>query len=192
MGLIGTILGAILDANKMAKQSNAQKDDTMQHVVVGNKYEIDIPSFLSPKKNLFEDASLQYGNSTLGVSFIVIDKPKEKLINAIEELEKESPDFFGKDTSFLDKVATLTINEVFDEEIKINNYTKTIINGLNAVTMNIFQERTFLKDAAYGSYAYIEGNNNIYQILILTRGTSISKLADKLEKSIYSFVSSEQ
>jgi len=77
---------------------------------------------------------------------------------------------------------------MFDmDKVEIGSYTETKINGMNAITLNAFQKRTFLKDALYGSFAFIEGRETLYQIIILSGGTSISKLADKLEQSIKSF-----
>lgn len=45
MGLFGLIAGGIMDANKAVKQKQAQKDDSVQTVVVDNRYSIDVPSF---------------------------------------------------------------------------------------------------------------------------------------------------
>jgi hypothetical protein len=84
-------------------------------------------------------------------------------------------------------MAVLTVGNMFEDDVEMGNYTETTINGLNAVTLSVFQKRTFFKDAVYGSLAFIEGKDNLYQILILSGGTSISKLADKLEESINSF-----
>ena len=187
MGLLSLIVGGVMDANKAIKQNKAKNDDTSQTVVVQNRYSIDVPSFLSPTKKFGEDASLQYWSKTLDVAFQVIDEPKSEFIASVEELRKELPDF-GKDKSLLDNMATFTLSNMFDmDKVEIGDYTDTEINGLNAVTLNAFQKRTFLKDALYGSFAFIEGKETLYQVIILSGGTSISKLADKLEKSINSF-----
>ena len=187
MGLISLIAGGVMDANKAIKQSQAKNDDSTQNVVVQNRYSIDVPSFLSPTNKLGADASLQYWGKTLDVSFQVIDEPKSEFLNSVESIRKELPDF-GKDKSLLENIATLSLSNMFDmDKIEIGSYTETKINGMNAITLNAFQKRTFLKDALYGSFAYIEGKETLYQIIILSGGTSISKLADKLEKSIKSF-----
>ena len=73
------------------------------------------------------------------------------------------------------------------DKVEVVNYTQTTINGLNAITLNVFQKRTFFKDATYGSFAFIEGKDRLYQIIIMSGGTSIRKLADKLETAIHSF-----
>lgn len=187
MGLISLLAGGIMDANKAIKQNQAQKDDSVQTVVVENRYSIDVPSFLSPTdKN--EDASLRYFSRTLDVSFQVIDEPKSKFIGSIDDLRKEMPNF-GKGKALLDNMATIVLGNFFEDidKVEIGNYVNTTINGMNAVMLNAFQKRTFFKDALYGSFAFVEGKETLYQIIILSGGTSIKKLADKLEQSIRSF-----
>ena len=186
--LLSTIVGAVSDANKLVKQNKAQNDDTTQNVVVSGKFAIDVPSFLSPMKNLNEDASLQYGSRALDISFIVIDEPKSEFTQSLEELQAELPSVFGDNKSALDSMATIVLCNMFDiEKVELAGRKETQINGLNALILNAFQKRTFLKDALYGSFAFIEGKDTIYQIIVLSGGTSITKLSDKLEKSIFSF-----
>lgn len=186
--LLSTIVGSISDANRLAKQSKAQKDNTTKNVVVQGKYSIDVPSFLSPMKNLSDDASLQYGSRTLDISFIVIDEPKSEFIQSFNDLQSEFPPVFGSNNSILDRMATIVLSNMFDvEKVELGGRQKTMINGLNALIVNVFLRRSFLKDSLYGSFAFIEGKDTLYQINILSGGTSITKLADKIEKSIYSF-----
>lgn len=186
--LLSTIVGSISDANRLAKQSKAQKDNTTKNVVVQGKYSIDVPSFLSPMKNLSDDASLQYGSRTLDISFIVIDEPKSEFIQSFNDLQAEFPPVFGSNNSILDRMATIVLSNMFDvEKVELGGRQKTMINGLNALIVNVFLRRSFLKDSLYGNFAFIEGKDTLYQINILSGGTSITKLADKIEKSIYSF-----
>lgn len=186
--LLSTIVGSISDANRLAKQSKAQKDNTTKNVVVQGKYSIDVPSFLSPMKNLSDDASLQYGSRTLDISFIVIDEPKSMFIQSFNDLQTGLPPVWGGDKSILDRMATIVLSNMFDvDKVEVGGRQETMINGLNALILNVFQKRSFLKDSLYGSFAFIEGKDTLYQINILSVGTSITKLADKIEKSIYSF-----
>ena len=186
--LLSTIVGGISDANRLAKQNKAQKDNTTQNVVVQGKYSIDVPSFLSPMKNLSDDASLQFGSRSLDISFIVIDEPKSEFVQSFNDLQAELPSVFGSNKSILDRMATIVLNNMFDvDKVELCGRQESRINGLNALILNVFQKRSFLKDALYGSFAFIEGKDTLYQINILSGGTSITKLADKIEKSIYSF-----
>lgn len=187
MGLISLIAGGIKDANKAIKQNQAQKDDTVQTVVVRNKYSIDVPSFLSPTTKLGEDASLQYCSKALDVSFMVIDEPKAEFLESLNGIRKEVPNF-GEGLSILDNMASIVLVNMFDmDKVTIEDRNETTINGLKAVTFSAFQKRTFFKDALYGSFGFIEGKETFYQIIILSGGTSIIKLGEKLEKSIKSF-----
>ena len=187
MGLISLVVGGAIDANKAIKQNRAKNDVSKQTVTVKNQYTIDVPSFLSPTNKLGEDASLQYWSKSLDITFQVVDEPKSEFLETVAELEKEIPGF-GEGKSLLDKMSMITLPNMFDmDRTELGSYAERNINGLNAITLNAFQPRTFLKDAVYGSFAFIEGKNTLYQIIILSGGTSISKLADKLEESIMSF-----
>ena len=190
MGLISLIVGGALDANKAIKQNRAKNDDTVQTVTVKNLYSIDVPSYLSPTTKLSEDASLQYINRTLDIAFQVIDESKAELINEIKELKEAFPNVdFGDDDELLILIATFALNSMFEDisKVEIYDYTETTINGMNAITLNAFQPRTFWKDAMYVSFGFIEGKKTLYQIAILSGGTSIGKLGEKLEKAIKSF-----
>lgn len=188
MGLIFDIVDGIMGARKAVKQKNAEKDDSVNSVTVENRYSIDVPSFLSPTNKLSADAALQYWNKTLDISFQVIDEPKFEFVESIQELREEDPDF-GKGETLLDMMSSVCLNTIFDDidKVEIGNYENTTINGLPAVTLNAFQKRTFFKDALYGSFAFIEGRETLYQVMIFSGGESIEKLADKLERSIKSF-----
>ena len=188
MGIIRLVTGAIVETNKSIKQNRAQNDDSVQTVVVQNRFSIDVPSFLEPTTRFGEYASVQYWSRALDVSFQVIDEPKQEFVDVIEDLKNELPDL-KKDATILDKMATMALINLFDDidKVEIGNYQKTMINGLNAIMINAFQKRSFFKDALYGSLAFIEGKDTLYQIIILSGGTSIQKLADKLEQSICSF-----
>lgn len=177
-----------MDANKAIKQKQAQDNDSVQTVVVQNRFSIDVPSFLEPTTRFGEDASVQYWSRALDVSFQVVDESKQEFVKAMEKFNNELPDL-GKGDSILDQMSTMVLCNLFDDidKVEIGNYQKTVINGLNAIMLNAFQSRTFFKDALYGSFAFVEGKDTLYQIIILSGGTSIAKLADKLEQSIRSF-----
>lgn len=172
-----------MDANKAIKQKKAQKDDDAQTVTVRNLYSMDVPSFLSPTDKLGEDASLQYWNKTLDISVQVVEEPKQDFLDAMSEYD------MSKDNTILENMAAVVLTSLFEDmsKVELANRNSCQINGMNALTLNAFQKRTFFKDALYASLAFVEGKNTLYQIVILSGGTSIAKLADKLEQMIYSF-----
>lgn len=185
-------LDLILDARKSIKQNNAQKNDETQHVVVDGKYSIDVPVFLSETTKLGEDASLQYWNKTLDVTFMVVDEPKAEFAEALKDVDElsvelgNSSDNGGAD--LLSDFAAVSISNMFEmDDISIERNDNIQINGLKAKVVNVFQKRTFFKDAVYGIMAYVEGKNTLYQIIILIGGTSIKKLAEKMEECVYTF-----
>lgn len=183
MGLIGSLIGGALQANKAIKQNKAQKDDNYETVTVNNLYSINVPSFLSPTTKLSRDASLQYWNKTLDVSFIVIEEPKKELEEALKRHGKD------QERSLVENLVLISLSTVFEDlnKVKVDNFITGEVNGLNGAMLNAFQKSTFFKDALYGTIAAIEGKEHVYQLIILSGGSSISKLADKLEEMIYSF-----
>lgn len=187
MGLIRLVVGGAIDANRAIKQNKAKNDDSKNTVTAKGLYSIEVPSFLSPTNKLGGDASLQYWSKSLDITFQVVDEPKSEFVTIVKEMKDDIPPL-GNGNPLLDKMAVVTLSNLFDlSKTDISNYTERTISGLKAITLNAFQKRTFLKDALYGSLAFIEGKNNLYQVIILSGGTSISKLADKLEASILSF-----
>lgn len=187
MGLISLVVGGIMDANKSIKQSQAKNNNDKKTVTVDGRYSIDVPTFLSPTTKLSDDAAIQYRNNTLDISFLVIDEPKDNFYKEIESLDKEVY-HFDENKTLLDKMAIITLSNLFNmDKVEVLDYTHSSINGLNAVTFNTFKKRTFFEDAEYGSFAFIEGKETLYQVIILSGGTSILKLAEKLEESINSF-----
>lgn len=183
MGLIGWLVGSAMDANKAIKQNNAKNNDSVQTITVNNLYSIDVPTYLSSTTKLSKDASLQYWNKTLDVTMQVIEEPKQGLIDV---LRRKGLD---KERSMLENVALFTLASIFEDLDKVELFDKDScqINGLDALTLNAFQKRTFFKDGVYASLAFVEGKSHVYQIMIISGGSSISKLADKLQPLLYSF-----
>lgn len=183
MGLFGLIFGGIADARKASKQRQAMKDDGVTTVKVKDLYSIDVPKFLTPTTKLSKDASLQYWNKTLDISFQVIDESKQELTDTLNMIP------FSKDKTLLDKMAAISLSTIYGDISKVDvyDYNEVEINGLPAVTVNVFKKRTFFDDAVYASFAFIEGKNHLYQINIMTGGSSIKKLSEKMETVIKSF-----
>ena len=172
-----------MDANKAIKQNNAKNNDSVETVTINNQYSIDVPAYLSPTTELSQDASLQYWNKTLDITIQVIDEPKEDFI---EVLRANGMD---KERTLLENLAAFTLTSIFEDISKVDLFDKEScqINGLNALTLNAFQKSTFFKDGMFASLALVEGKSHVYQIIIFSGGSSISKLADKLQSVLYSF-----
>ena len=179
-----------MDANKAIKQNKAKKDDTTQTVVVQNRYSIEIPSFLKPSSKYKEDASLNYLNKTLDCGVMVIEDTKSDFDAMYETLKNQDYDS-DTEKSMLEYFSTLFVGNMFDlekNEADIDNWVETTVNGLNAIMMEAFQKRTFFKDAAHYRLGFIEGRDTIYTICVTVGGSSISKIGDKFEGVIESFI----
>ena len=187
MGLLSLVVGGIVDANKAIKQNKAKNDDTTQTVSIQNKYSIELPEFFKPTTKLNDEASLQYWNKTLDCGVTVIDETKSDFFKALEILREESPEF-GKDKSLIDNYCSVAICNMFDiDNVIIESRDDLTINGHNAITLEVFQKRTFLKDAAHYRVGIIEGKDTMYQINIVVGGTSIKHIGDRLDEIIKSF-----
>lgn len=184
MGLISLIVGGIMDARKAAQQNQAQKNNNIRHIVVDNKYAIDVPEFLEPM-HLNEEASFQYGNKTLDITFFIIGESKEEFKQCCKECKDILPD--NGQEALLSDFAAVAINNMFDmDDVEIDK-CQTYINGLQALVVNVFQKRTFFKDAVYANCAFVEGKDTLYQVIIMSGGTSIKKLSSTLEPFIHTF-----
>jgi len=187
MGLISLIVGGAMDANKAIKQNKAKNDDVMQIVNIHNKCTIELPSFLSQASKQNNDASLLYWNKTLDCGVTIIDEPMNEFTNTLAELRKKVPNF-GKDKSLLENMASISLGNMFDlDKVEIGSRRDLTINGLKAITFEVWQKRTFLKDAGFHRFGFIEGRTTLYQIIVAVGGTSISKISNKFDCVIQSF-----
>lgn len=183
MGIFGSIIGGIMDANKAIKQNNAKNDDTVNTVTVKGLYSIDVPAFLSPRTEGAKEDSLSYSNNTLDIGMVVIDEPKQEVIEATKHLKRK------QDESYLDIMARLCIMNMFEDpdKMELGDYDDSPINGLPALTLNAFQKATFFKDGLFACFGFIEGKEHFYQVVITIGGSSIEKLTDKMCDVIRTF-----
>jgi len=161
---------------------SCQNENEVQEVVIGNRYSISIPSFLTEVNNLNEDASLQYQHAWKEFYVIVIDENKEELQKAIKDngLEEEyTDDLKGYCDLLLDG---------FEQSIYINSKSEmidTLINKLPAKLLTI-SGRVDGIDAFY-SLAFIEGKERYYQIMAWTLLNKEYKYKDKMKRMMCSF-----
>lgn len=123
--------------------SKAKKSELKTVEGIGGKYSIGIPSFLSPTSKLTSTATLQYMNERLNIGYQILETPKGRVADGIDDIQGTLPWQQSSD-SLLDKSASLFLSNFFDvhiSKLKIENYKKTTINGLNAVTLDAYQRR---------------------------------------------------
>ena len=147
-------------------------------VTINNKYSVELPDFLSKGTELHEEASLQYQNLFKEFYVIILDEPKEEIIDAAPILDIE-PTLEGY-YSYLKSSMEETI-----EEVKFMDVKNTKINGLNAKTFSVTGKVDGI-DAFY-KIAYIEGKDTYYQVLIWSLLKKQEKYTPEMEKIIASF-----
>lgn len=172
--------------------SKAKKSELKTVEGIGGKYSIGIPSFLSPTSKLTSTATLQYLNERLNIGYQILETPRSVVADGIDDIQGTLP-CSGSGDSVLDKLAFLFLSNFFDVDIsklKIENYKKTTINGLNAVTLDAYQKATLVREPHYGRFAFIEGKDTYYRIIIDSgkyKVHNMRKVSDKLEESIKTF-----
>lgn len=150
-------------------------------VRVKGMYSLDLPDFLTKTDNLNDEASLQYQNPFREFYAIVIDEPKTELIKALEVnslYDYYSADLEGYSQLLLDGIENAA------EMNDIPEFTDTKINGLKARTIGL--EGVTDGISIYWKIAYIEGNNNYYQVLAWT----LSEKRETHEKDMEAIINS--
>lgn len=70
--------------------------ETSQVVNIEGKYEVKLPNSLTNQNNLYEQASLQYGDRKTDFFVAVIDENREELNDVLYEVLKDSLKFVAK------------------------------------------------------------------------------------------------
>jgi hypothetical protein len=156
--------------------------DTMQKVVIEDRYSIDVPSSLTEATDLNDEASLQYQNIFKELYVIVIDEFKDDVHEAI--MENEVDDLY---TSDLDGYAALlTDNFEFSiQDAVISNEKEVKINGLPAKTLKL---KGISEDIDVSFlFGFIEGKDRYYQVMTWTLTKRFEEHRDKMEKILASF-----
>lgn len=186
--LIGAVIEAVRDGNHLIQLRRAQENNATERVSVGKKFSVDIPIFLSPAYIKGEEASLHYSNVSLFIRYKVFENPKSDAIATLNSVNLKTIPPFLLGQNLLKKVAVATLGKEFNLDLaKIEKCEDVKVNGLNALVVYASQEQTFFHGAIHGIYAFIEGETTVYMICITSNPPSVFKLADKFEKSIYSF-----
>ena len=197
-GLLFTLVALLLKfiANKAKKKIHesridrikktiSEQDDTTQNIVVENKFSVELPSFLSPTRELGK-ASLQYYNSEVKFCVTVNDIQKSDFLASVEKMKKKP--FFDKDKPLLDNMAMKSLYDTFGkEEVAISNWQETEINGNKAITLIAQIKWYHLKHETYYKFGFIESKDRFYQIIVWTIIDIASIFDNKMSEIIKSF-----
>lgn len=154
---------------------DSKKSET---VTVKDKYTIVLPAFLSKGNDLHEEASLQYQNTFKEFYIIILDEPKQEIIDVAPILEIE-PTLEGYYSYLTNSMKETIKNPKF---IDVKN---TKINGMKAKTFSVSGNVDGLD--AYYKIAYVEGKETYYQILTWTLLKNQEKNAPEMDKIISTF-----
>jgi|SRR6478672_5788974 len=158
---------------------SCEKQEDWQTVTIQDKFSINLPTSLTKTNQLAPDALLQYQNTAKELYVVVINDPKRNLYSVLnwDKNEKGLLDEYSEQAKM--GIQQKLINPNFSPLESIH------INGLNARKFTV----TGIKNNHRGYYeiAYVEGDNDVYQIHIWTKLDNKEKLSDVIKKIINSF-----
>ena len=162
----------------------AQEEISFNPVSINNEYEISVPDYMTPAKDLNAEASLQYQNIYKETYVIIIDESKEDFVTAFRE--------FGEYDDSMSTIENYRKTQLLFlmEGINLKKQTKPknlTINGLNAeyVELDGIPEGLDL-DISY-FFTFIEGKNKLYMVMAWTLGDRKMKYKSMFEQLSQSF-----
>lgn len=187
MPIIGLLADGIMSLRKNSAKNKAKKNFETQTVSYQNKFAIDVPAILKSTSKLSKEASIQFYNKTLDMGVVVIEEPKGEFLSEWTNLkhliyESGQANVPIKDT-LADKYMSVALFSMFSgEDIEPANYQSRFINGMPAVSVEVFKKRTFAKDASYTHITCIEGRGAMYQVIAIVGGKSIPDFSSRLSE----------
>ncbi|MEK6153576.1 hypothetical protein WIW50_09965 [Flavobacteriaceae bacterium 3-367] len=167
--------------NKEKKELLASED--FNTVTIKDQYSIALPKYMKEAKNLNRDASLQYQNIFKEVYFVVIDEPKQELMEVFKELDE-----WDESKSVVQNYRDIRL-QFLSENVAIEDQTtpKTMkINGLDAEILEIDGKVAPDYELAY-TLGFVEGKDHVYMITAWTLKDKKEKLKETFEQAIASF-----
>lgn len=153
-----------------------------QTIKVKGKYSLELSSDFEKARSLNKDASLQYQDIYKDLYVIVIDEPKTEVKKVIDDnllTGTYNPDLKG--------YSNIIINGI-DPSIVIDSmppFKKASINGLDSrqVTFEGTSENLHI----VWKFAFIEGKDTFYQMMVWTGAANRAKLEKEMEEIVNSF-----
>lgn len=158
------------------------ESDTMQEIVIDERYSMELPTSLSITHNLNDEASLQYQDIIKELYVIVIDEPKSEFNEALEV-------FMLKDAYTQDLEGyTSLVMDIFTQGVNIYESSEpqmTTINGLDAVLLS-FEGNSDNVDVFF-KFGIIEGADTYYQIMTWTLLNKKDRFREQMSEMIMTF-----
>lgn len=164
-----------------------QKETKTNKIVIEKRYSLDLPDFLSKATTLNDEASLQYQNLFKEFYVVVIDEEKDDIHMMIDDGYFEnnpSKDVLGYANIIFNntKNAYQVKNETTLEAKTVNGY---------AVRTVFFETRVDNIDIFF-HFAFVEGKERYYQIMLWTLLKNKEQYLEEMEKIVDSFTEMEQ
>ncbi|MEL6917111.1 MAG: hypothetical protein AAFO99_05200 [Bacteroidota bacterium] len=177
--LFTSCLGLLKD-----KEENLSLAEDFNTVRINDQYSIALPKYMKEATNLNDDASLQYQNIFKEAYVVVIDEPKQDLIDVFKELEE-----WDDNKSVVENYRDIQL-QFFTENITVDNQSPSRalkINGMDAEIVEIDgKAQDVIYDIAY-TLGFVEGEKNVYMIMAWTLKDKRKKFKKTYDLAIKSF-----
>jgi hypothetical protein len=183
-----TVLALLAVAFLAYSATPALPDGEKPQKVKVKNYSVTIPGHMVATTDLNEEASLQYQNIYKELYILVIDEPKEEVIQAFKELGEydTTKSAVTNYREFLMK----SLQEALSIKGGIQLTTDTI-NGLSAEIVSFHATAPEVIPEVYYQAVFFEGKNNFYYLTTWTLTEKEEKNKKEMEEMIYSFKASE-
>lgn len=180
--LILFTLSVIFSCNNLSSSKEDLKPEDFNQIDTDGVFKLSIPKYMKVMNNLNEEASLQYANVFKEVYTVVIYEDKDEFVTLFKQIDQ-----YNDDLSVLENYSESLISFFKEAAVvdRIEPYGTTTINGLNAKQVKIFAKIDNI-DIAY-VISFIEGKENVYQVMNWTLPNRIDKYEDTFMKISNSF-----
>lgn len=169
--------------NKDKEKRELLASEDFNTVTIKDQYSVALPKYMKEAKNLNRDASLQYQNIFKEVYFVIIDEPKQELMEVFKELDE-----WDASKSVVQNYRDIRL-QFLSENVVIENQSapKVIdINGLEAEVLEIDGKVAPDHELAY-TLGFVEGKDHVYMITAWTLKEKRERLKTTFERAITSF-----
>jgi len=170
---IGLALVACGGSSAAGSDADAGSTATYRTVKFENLYSLEVPDYMEATRELNNEASLQFMNTSREAYVIVIHESKEEFIEAFREM-----DMYDEELSVLENYATFqkqTFTYAIDEETQNEPIEYRTINGIKAGVSVLAGRSAEIPYNIYYQFAFYEGNDTLYFLVAWTLSDNLSQ-----------------
>lgn len=153
-----------------------------QTVKIKGKYSLELSQAFKKASTLNKDASLQYQDIARDLYVIVIDEPKAELKNVLEE--NGLSEIYSDNLDGYSRIIMEGMNPKLTLD-SIPPLKDTAIDNLKAKETSFEGESEGIK--IYWKFAFVEGKNTYYQIMVWTSAANRARLEKEMQQIVKSF-----